>query len=58
MLKETPWCTWPGCFHQGSPDNPLTADHIIPRSQGGTNDPSNLRVLCRYHNSKRGASVG
>jgi hypothetical protein len=25
-------------------------DHIIPRARGGTNDPQNLRPLCRQHN--------
>ena len=49
---------WPSCVvcgHTGTEDNPLTADHIIPLSKGGTNDISNLRSLCRYHNSQRGA---
>lgn len=31
----------------------LTIDHIVPRSKGGTDDPSNLRVLCGYCNSQR-----
>ncbi len=25
-------------------------DHIVPKALGGTDDPSNLRVLCRQHN--------
>jgi hypothetical protein len=32
----------------------LDIDHILPASQGGTNDPSNLRVLCAAHNRNRG----
>ena len=31
----------------------LTIDHIFPRSFGGSNAPSNLRVLCRSCNSAR-----
>ena len=33
----------------------LTIDHIFPISRGGTNDVSNLRILCRKHNSQKGA---
>jgi len=28
----------------------LEIDHVIPLSQGGTNDEGNLRLLCRTHN--------
>lgn len=31
-----------------------TLDHIVPRSKGGSHDPSNLRLLCMWCNSKRG----
>lgn len=33
----------------------LTLDHIWPYSKGGTDEPANLRVLCRSCNSKKGA---
>lgn len=33
---------------------PLDVDHIIPRNQGGTNDESNLQVLCRTCNAQKG----
>lgn len=28
----------------------LEVDHVIPRALGGTNEPDNLRTLCRTHN--------
>lgn len=28
----------------------IEIDHILPKAKGGTNDPQNLRVLCRSHN--------
>jgi hypothetical protein len=33
----------------------LEVDHIRPVSQGGTNDPRNLRILCQPCNSGKGA---
>jgi 5-methylcytosine-specific restriction endonuclease McrA len=43
------------CLACGSVRNP-TIDHVIPISQGGTNDPSNLQTLCAGCNNtvKRG----
>lgn len=32
----------------------LSIDHLVPRSKGGTSDPSNLRVLCTTCNTKKG----
>ncbi|MEZ0535981.1 RNA-guided endonuclease IscB [Caldicellulosiruptoraceae bacterium PP1] len=32
----------------------LTVDHIIPRSRGGTNNPSNLVCCCDAHNIAKG----
>ena len=34
-----------------------TADHIIPVSQGGSNDLANLRACCRHCNLKMGAEI-
>ena len=44
-------CTWRGS--DGKRCNCrawLELDHIIPRSLGGSNDPANVRLLCRFHN--------
>lgn len=34
----------------------LQVDHIIPRALGGTDELSNLQLLCRAHNLKKGAA--
>lgn len=33
----------------------LTLDHIIPLSRGGSNAIDNMQILCRKHNSQKGA---
>lgn len=43
------------CGRPGAPDDPLTADHVIPRSLGGSHDRSNLRAGHRSCNSSRKA---
>lgn len=50
--REQPWCE--RCGHVGSPDNPLTADHIKPISQGGALivPTYQLRTLCRVCHGK------
>jgi len=35
-------------------DGTVSVDHVIPRSQGGTDDIENLRPACQRCNSKRG----
>ena len=45
------WC--PGWQVEAHPAKDLTADHKIPRSQGGTDDRENLQVLCRACNSRK-----
>lgn len=44
------------CVLCGSHEN-LHLDHIIPFSQGGGNQPENLRVLCQTCNLKKGAGI-
>lgn len=41
-------CQKPGCT-----DPAETRDHRQPLSKGGTNDPANIRLLCRFHNSQK-----
>lgn len=52
-IEAQPYCS--ACGHEGSPNNPLTGDHKTPLSAGGTHDPENIDVLCRYHNSVKGS---
>jgi len=44
------------CLACGSRSD-LTIDHVHAVSLGGSNDPSNLRTLCRSCNSSKGARV-
>jgi 5-methylcytosine-specific restriction endonuclease McrA len=44
------WC--PGWQRPPHATADLTADHVLPRSQGGEGGP--LRVLCRACNARRG----
>lgn len=52
VISTSPICGV--CGSGRSKENPLTTDHIIPLSKGGTNNPDNLQVLCRRCNSKKG----
>jgi 5-methylcytosine-specific restriction endonuclease McrA len=42
------------CKNCNSTEN-ITIDHIVPVSKGGKNILSNLQLLCRSCNSKKGA---
>lgn len=52
VLAEEQTC-WM-CGRPGTPDDPLTADHVIPRSRGGSHDRRNLRAGHLSCNSARG----
>ena len=69
MVKKRAWVTRPAlaligvhslqCFYCGrSPKEsgkPLTADHVIPRSRGGTNEISNQVLACYRCNGRKGS---
>ena len=42
--RDHGWCQVPGCSHRAS-----HAHHVIPRAQGGSDDPENLVALCAFH---------
>lgn len=45
------WCPgWQVAPHTASD---LTADHVVPLARGGTNERSNLTVLCRGCNARK-----
>ena len=44
------------CVHCKTKEE-LTIDHIYPVSLGGNDDMSNLQILCRSCNSKKGAKI-
>lgn len=41
------------CHYCARDDAPLTVDHVIPVSRGGSDDISNLVAACRSCNSKK-----
>jgi 5-methylcytosine-specific restriction endonuclease McrA len=43
------------CAYCGVKPVHLTIDHVIPRSQDGSNDPSNLLPACRNCNESKGS---
>jgi hypothetical protein len=51
-IERQPWCT--DCGSAGTPDNPLTGDHL--RWPAHTID--DIDVVCRVHNSQRGSLRG
>lgn len=45
------------CVYCGATDVPLQLDHAIPRSRGGSDDPSNLVAACKPCNCSKGAKT-
>lgn len=45
------------CLSCGSGDRPLTPDHVVPLSLGGSNLIANIQPLCRTCNSRKNVKV-
>ena len=43
----------PTCEHEGCQEPAVEPDHIVPRSQGGGDELSNLRSMCYVHHLAR-----
>jgi 5-methylcytosine-specific restriction protein A len=56
MKAEQPWCS--SCGSPGTAANPLTIDHIVPLSRGGTNARENKMVLCYRCNRLKSDAIG
>ena len=41
------------CQYCGDKDGPFEADHVMPKSRGGTDDESNLLCACRTCNRSK-----
>ena len=51
VLASQPLCEL--CLREGRITPATDVDHIVPLRDGGTNDPDNLRPLCRPHHASR-----
>jgi hypothetical protein len=54
-MAKQPWCTY--CGTEGDPSNPLTADHLVPKALGGTDDRENLVTACPRCNSAKSTAT-
>lgn len=58
LLPEYPDCDGHGqvaCTYCGGTGRAMEMDHVIPRSNGGSNEHSNLTVACVGCNTEKGA---
>ena len=54
MRRQDNTCTYCGYRRRASS---LDIDHVIPVARGGSNDPSNLQVICRRCNLRKGVQT-
>ena len=55
ILRDGPVCAIVGCESDMSSYRMVAVDHIIEVKDGGEFwDPTNLQVLCTYHNREKG----
>jgi len=55
FLQKHPWCSDLFGDHCGQLIRATQADHVIPKSQGGTDDESNLDPKCDHCHDKKTA---
>lgn len=53
-LTHCPLCGVELDYEHAKQPNSAEVDHIVPVAQGGSDEPSNLRVICKLDNGKRG----
>ena len=54
MRRQDNTCTYCGYRRRAAS---LDIDHVIPVARGGSNDPSNLQVICRRCNQRKGVQT-
>ena len=55
FLRANPICADPFGVHRGEPTPATDVDHILPRSQGGTDAWTNLQPLCKSCHARKTA---
>lgn len=58
VLARDPLCSDPFGVHGDTAVPATDVDHIVPRSQGGTDDESNLQTLCHACHSRKTVQDG
>jgi 5-methylcytosine-specific restriction endonuclease McrA len=53
VKKRDKCCVY--CGTRGTPDNPLTRDHIYPQAKGGRNKSGNIALSCKSCNQLKGS---